>query len=180
MGTLEMQPANNVNDIPFKLRLVEEATTYQDEKTGMRKKGTRFFLQLEPDPTITRKLYAKATEHMIEAPPERTAITATVDPEDVWDNGGEDGDYEEVEDPAPPPFAEMQAEDIESEDEPEPEPRIWTLAEASALFRWTRRDKGLDDADVLKALKVAGLKDCLLTVREAKKAIDAWIAEQAG
>ena len=129
---------------------------------------TEEYLQLE---------FQSAQRKALEQQQPAELLSATTEPGDVWENGN-DPLYDDAEAPVPPPLAEVQAEDAEPESEPEP--RIWTLAEASTLFRWTRRDKGLDDDDVLKALKVAGLKDCPLTLGEAKKAIDAWIAEQEG
>lgn len=58
LGTLELISANGqrpVNGFPFKLRLVEEATTYTEN--GERKATDKWFLKLEPDPQLTRKLY---------------------------------------------------------------------------------------------------------------------------
>jgi hypothetical protein len=100
MGTLEMFPANKVNGIPFKLRMVEEQNIYLDEN-GQRRKGKKWFLQLEPEPGVTRKLYQRRTERMIDAPmlTESTEIEGP-----VWD---------EVEEEAPPPFAEVQSEEVE-------------------------------------------------------------------
>jgi len=63
MGTLELFPADRVNAVPFKLRLVEEQVTYQEN--GKRKKGSKWFLQLEPDPTITRRLYGRQVQEML-------------------------------------------------------------------------------------------------------------------
>ena len=123
LGTLEALPANRVNGISFKLRLVEGSTSYTDD-SGKRHKGTRWFLELEPDPTITRELYKRAAERMIAAPVPR--IAAQVDHGPEWhteDGEGYEGngalDYE-ADPTAPPPFAEVDPEDIE-ELEPDPE-----------------------------------------------------------
>jgi len=92
MGTLELFPADRVNAIPFKLRLVEEQITYTEN--GQRKKGTKWFLQLEPDPTITRKLYGQQVQTMLGevAQPPRPALSAGPD----WD---------EIDPQLPPPLA---------------------------------------------------------------------------
>ncbi len=144
LGMLEALPADRVNGISFKLRMVEEATTYKDAKDGKRKKGKRWFLQLEPDPTITRKLYKRAAERMIEAPVPRIADRVDHGPE--WstedepiehDNGSVD--YE-ADPPAPPPFAEQDVQNAEFE-EPETEP-------ANTYIRVPYPD-GLDGANLL-------------------------------
>jgi len=92
MGTLELFPADRVNAIPFKLRLVEEQVTYTEN--GQRKKGTKWFLQLEPDPTITRKLYEQQVQTMLGemTHPPQPALSAGPD----WD---------EIDPQLPPPFA---------------------------------------------------------------------------
>jgi hypothetical protein len=66
LGTLELiqQQAGRVNGIPFKLRLVEESTTYQDE-SGKRRQVEKWFLQLEPDPDFTRRLYRNAARSLV-------------------------------------------------------------------------------------------------------------------
>lgn len=63
MGTLEAMPADKLNGIPFKLRLVEEMTTYTEN--GKRHQTKKWFLQLEPDPEYTRELYARAAARQI-------------------------------------------------------------------------------------------------------------------
>lgn len=95
MGTLEFMPSDRVNAIPFKLRLVEEKVTYNDG--GKRKQGTKWFLQLEPDPTITRKLYQRQTDRMLGEPTPRAALPESTGPE--WEQ------FEEVDAPEPPPYA---------------------------------------------------------------------------
>jgi len=98
LGTLELieDQAGKVNGIPFKLRMVKEPTTYRDN--GKRKKTEKWFLQLEPDPTFTRKLYSRTASNILALPP--------------GDDGGDvsdevhEGQFVEAEDPAPPPFAE--------------------------------------------------------------------------
>ena len=81
MGTLEMFPADHVNSVPFKLRLVEEQVTYTEN--GQRKKGTKWFLQLEPDPKTTRRLYGRKLQEMLGevTEPSRPALSAGPD----WD-----------------------------------------------------------------------------------------------
>lgn len=94
MGTLELMPAGRVNAMPFKLRLVAGQITFQED--GKRKKATKWFLELEPDPKITRRLYEQHTRDMLGEPPLR-AIPASTGPE--W------GDPEA--DPTlPPPYVE--------------------------------------------------------------------------
>ena len=93
MGTLELMPPGQVNAVPFKLRLVEEQVTYQED--GKRKKGTKWFLQLEPDPAITRQIYQRATRDLLGIQQQTAALPAAAGPEWV--------DYDE-DPPLPPPF----------------------------------------------------------------------------
>ena len=97
LGTLELihEQAGKVSGIPFKLNLVEEATTYKDD-SGQRRSGKKWFLQLEPDPTFTRRLYASRANALIVDVPK---ITATA--QEPQDQG-----WEIIEEEAPPPFAE--------------------------------------------------------------------------
>jgi len=98
LGTLELiqEQAGKVNGIPFKIRLVEEATTYRDN-SGQRKSGKKWFLQLEPDPTFTRRLYANQAQALLGDGMEDDPAPRPESQEPVWDI---------VEDEAPPPFAE--------------------------------------------------------------------------
>jgi len=119
-GTLESIPAERLNGIVFKLRMVEGYTTYTDDK-GTRHKGTRQFLQLEPDRTLTRELLKRAAERMIEAP--KLQIADRIDHGPEWSTEdaapGYDGngalEYE-ADPPAPPPFAEIDAQDADFEE----------------------------------------------------------------
>ena len=111
MGTLEAMPADRVNGVPFKLSLVERQTSFQDTD-GQRKKTTKWFLQLEPDRDITRKLYRRQVSHMIGAPEPRDVPALSYDRKDWIEHDGEDP-------PAPPPWAEDQAE---GDDEPTGDP----------------------------------------------------------
>jgi hypothetical protein len=181
MGTLETMPTNNVNKMPFKLRLVEEATTYQDQKTGMRKKGKRFFLQLEPDPTITRRLYARATEHMLDAPQEQAALPETTEgPEWEYDA---DSEWAEGDPPAPPPFAEVQATETPTEAvEPEKAPpTIELVPMPDGITSW---DAFFCAAiDKLGFANVGAVKYAILSVfgnkwKAEAKIADAWVLLQ--
>jgi hypothetical protein len=111
LGTLELVSGNGqrpVSGIPFKLRLVEEAITYTDG--GQRKATNKWFLQLEPDPDLTRRLYQQQAAALVgDMPP---ALTATVDA-----TTGEIMDEIVADDEAPPPFAEQGG----PAEEPEPE-----------------------------------------------------------
>lgn len=100
LGTLELISANGqrpVNGFPFKLRLVEEATTYTEN--GERHATEKWFLKLEPDPELTRKLY-------------QAQANATFGALIAGDNGAtpalESGEQEYVDDSEeiPPPYAE--------------------------------------------------------------------------
>jgi hypothetical protein len=102
LGTLELISGNGqrpVNGIPFKLRLVEEATTYTEG--GKRKATTKHFLQLEPDPDLTRQLYQQQAAALI-GKKETPALPPTIDAE----TGEIVGEWDEAEEEAPPPFAE--------------------------------------------------------------------------
>lgn len=91
MGTLEAMPADRLNGIPFKLRMVEEQTTFQDTD-GKRKKTKKWFLQLEPDPELVRKLYQRMTAQMIEVPSPDDEIIARIAPPDTDLDFGDIGD----------------------------------------------------------------------------------------
>jgi hypothetical protein len=99
LGTLELISGNGqrpVSGIPFKLRLVKEATTYTEN--GKRKATEKWFLQLEPDPTLTRQLYQQQAAALVRAElPAPTVDMETGEVSTGWD---------EVEPEAPPPFAE--------------------------------------------------------------------------
>lgn len=181
MGTLEMFPADRVNSIPFKLRLVEEQVTYNDN--GERKKGKKWFLQLEPDPTITRKLYSKAAERLIEEPASVAALPA---PE------GPDWDQLVVDVPEPPPFVvegkdassdEYYGDDLPSNEYVDgelekPEPHKWTPQESDALYKWGK-ERGLSGVDMVGFLNVARISQYHGDLPTAKAAIEAAIAKQA-
>ena len=181
LGTLETLPAESVNGISFKLRMVEGATSYKD-KDGTRKKGTRWFLQLEPDPTITRKLYQRATERMLEAPAPQIADRIDHGPGWETDEGYEGNgalDYEA--DPLdPPPFAEAGAVDAEYEEPSNgstPEPHEWTISESDQLCAWGR-ERTLTAADLLAALKVERLRQYPGDLDAAKAQIEKHIADE--
>lgn len=110
LGTLELihSQAGRVNGIPFKLRLVEEPTTYF-EANGQRRQTNKWFLQLEPDPDFTRKLYRQQAAQILEAgaPVPRLAAPAE--------------EFDEYDPEAPPPVAseviDAEAGEIVPEDE---------------------------------------------------------------
>jgi len=109
LGTLELISASGqrpVSGIPFKMRLVEESTTYVEN--GKRKATKKWFIQLEPDPTLTRTLYQQQARALLGATVRAQADPATGEVVDEW---------EEVEPEAPPPFAEEGG----PAEEPEPE-----------------------------------------------------------
>lgn len=165
-GTLESIPAERLTGIAFKLRLVEGYTTYTDDK-GKRHKGTRWFLQLEPDRKLTRKLYKRSAEQMIEAPVPRIADRIDHDPEWHTEDGpGYDGngalDYE-TDPPAPPPFAEQDAQNAEFEEpetDSEPEPTYVTVPYPDGLS---------GEALLAEAVKVTSFKnvgDCMTVLAQ--------------
>ena len=113
LGTLELISGDGrrpVNGIPFKLRLAEEATTYIEK--GKRKATKKWFVQLEPDPTLVRALYQQKAQALLE-----TSTTANTRAARVVEATGEIVDKWEAEPEAPPPFA----EDGGPAEEPEPE-----------------------------------------------------------
>jgi len=166
LGTLEAMPADRVNGIPFTLRLVEEGTSYTGDD-GKRHATNKWFLQLEPEQEYTRALYARVAEEMIETPPAQ--IEATVD-------AGPDWDEFEADEPAPPPYAEVQ--DVESVEEEPPDPHTWTESEAADLFAWTRNTQALTDKQTLEALGVERVRDYTGDLDAAKAQIEAWTTEQ--
>jgi len=175
MGTLEMFPADRVNSIPFKLRLVEEQVTYNDD--GNRKKGKKWFLQLEPDPTITRKLYSKAAERLIEEP---VPVAALPDPEPAWDSLV-------VDVPEPPPFV-VDGKDASSGEYYDhelrddgylvgelDEPHKWTIEESDELFLWAK-ERDISGNQVCEYLNVARISQYPGDVADAQAKIEAQIA----
>lgn len=171
MGTLEMLPAERLNGIPFKLRMVEESTTYKDSN-GKRAKGTKWFLQLEPDPAFTRHLYTRMTRSMMGLPEPVAQLPA----------GPQWGDFDDAEPAAPPPLAQDQEPDepatsaTEEPEQPMASPHKWTLQEALELCQWTRNDLGLTDPQMLAALGVPAISDYTGDPEAARKQIDEWIA----
>ena len=151
LGTLEMVSADGlrpVNGIPFKLRLVEEATTYIDK--GKRKATKKWFVQLEPSPVIVRALYQQQARALLGATIDTKANPVTGEVIDEW---------EEVEDEAPPPFAEEGG----PAEEPEPEtegdngpdfPVAWK-AYADKVVKELRGYR--DMYHVIKVLQAAGV-----------------------
>lgn len=116
MGTLEVLPADRVNGYPFKLRLVEEQTSYQDTD-GQRKKTDKWFLQLEPDPEITRQLYLRQTSRMLGAPEPRSAP--------MLDDGmARDWGFDSEDAPGPPPYAEDQMREPYEDETPTGDPLL--------------------------------------------------------
>ena len=109
MGTLEAMPADKLSGIPFKLRLVKEATTYTEK--GKRHATEKWFIQLEPDPEYTRELYARAAARQIgqgdPEPPPAQLVDSTEEytVEGVYENGnpetiiGEDEPPFDIENP---------------------------------------------------------------------------------
>jgi len=114
MGTLEAMPADKLNGIPFKLRLVEESTTYTEK--GKRHSTKKWFLQLEPDPEYTRELYARAAarqigQGIVEETPQIEAVIATDDPDwEGYDNGHVDYIDEVLDENENPPAPENKPE----------------------------------------------------------------------
>jgi len=97
LGTLELISANGqrpVNGFPFKLRLVEEATTYTED--GERKATEKWFVKLEPDPALTRKLYQAQVQATFGAIVGASQETLQIEAPEIID------DAEEI----PPPYAE--------------------------------------------------------------------------
>jgi hypothetical protein len=105
LGTMEeiCKLAGRVNGIPFKLRIVEEATLFQDA-AGQRKQTKRFFLQLEPQPELIQALYRKTQAALVAEPGgyqlHALPMEHEPEPEDYIDADGL-----LIEEPAPPPVA---------------------------------------------------------------------------
>lgn len=178
MGTLEMMPADRLNGIPFKLRLVEEQITYQDN--GKRKKGKKWFIQLEPDPTLTRKLYKRATERMLDEPVQPIALPPPTGP---------DWDALEVDVPEPPPYvvdsveeaqyvesAEITNGAIDGEVEVDHD---WTRAEAKKLSTWWRNELVITDDQALGYLGVSKISEFQGDLDAARQAIEQQLALEA-
>ena len=166
MGTLEAMPADRLSGIPFKLRMVEGQTTYKDAD-GKRKKTTKWFLQLEPDPAITRELYARAVSVMVEGPQPVPQLPESAGPE--WGKFEPDA-------PAPPPYAEVQAEGGAYI----VQPHEWTEDEAVQLFRWTRNELVINDEEALAALEITSgnIRDYAGTPDQARAVIEQYISDK--
>jgi hypothetical protein len=133
LGTLELiaSQAGRVNGIPFKLRLVKEPTIYNED--GTRKQTEKWFLQLEPEPEFTRKLYRRQAAAILDEPAPRPQL----EPGD-WD-GEFDADSE-----APPPIAENGGPatvDAETGEILEPEPTEANNDNGSEPAAWTDEAK---------------------------------------
>jgi predicted RNA-binding Zn-ribbon protein involved in translation (DUF1610 family) len=128
LATLELieEAAGRVSGMPFVLRLVEEATSYKDE-SGTRRRTDKWFLQLEPEPDLTRKLYAKKIEQAVGE--EKKALPPPKETE------SEDWVIEEKD--SPPPYAEAEAEIEESKPEEAKftPPDTWQEFAAAAIDR---------------------------------------------
>jgi len=143
LGTLELVSGNGqrpVSGIPFKLRLVEEAITYQEN--GKRKATEKWFLQLEPDPAMTRKLYQRQADALLGEVEPPLAIPETVDTVT--------GEILDAEPEAPPPFAE--AGGPAEEPEPEPPATLDPLAAAKAYTTDSGRPLGKFTPDELQGM----------------------------
>jgi len=70
-------------------------------------------------------------------------------------------------------------EDLKEDDEQQAAAHTWTLAEADALFKWTRNELVITDANVLTALGVDRLSAYVGDPEQARVAIQAWIKEQS-
>jgi hypothetical protein len=174
MGILETLPAERLNGIPFKLRMVEEQTTYKDPN-GQRKAVQKQFLQLEPDPGFTRQLYDRAAAAMLQAPAPLPALPAQAGPN--WE------DYDDAEPAAPPPLAQDQEPDEPATSENhEPEqavqPHWTTVPERVAKFWKWGHDLTLTTDQILMALQVKQLTDYQKNAEDAMNAIQAWINQQ--
>lgn len=92
-----------VSGVPFKLSLVKRQITYTDD-SGKRSKTEKYFLQLEPSPDYVRAaLTSTARSAFGFNQPQLPA------PEPIL----EDDDFDDFEPEAPPPFAEVQEQDVE-------------------------------------------------------------------
>lgn len=97
MATLEIVSGNGqrpVNGIPFKLRLVEGDTSFVDDD-NVRRTTTKWFLELEPEPTFTRALLGYQAQKLAGLLPEVVDEPQEYDGEIIDDSGD-----------APPPHAE--------------------------------------------------------------------------
>ena len=176
MGTLEQLPDPLPRGLTFKLRMVQEQTTFKDTD-GTRKKTSKWFLQLEPDPTITRELYAKAVSAMVYGP---QPVAQLPEP------SGPDWDVIEADATAPPPYAEVQADEtaqdasraaLDNGGESEPGAHTWTKDEAAALFHWTRNELVITDVETLNALEVTSgrIQDYPGSPKIARSVIQSYI-----
>ena len=66
-----------------------------------------------------------------------------------------------------------------AEPESAPPAHQWTLAEADALFKWTRNTLVITDAHVLASLGVEKLSEYAGDTEQARTRIEAWVAEQS-
>jgi hypothetical protein len=158
LGTLELISANGqrpVNGFPFKLRLVEESTTYTEK--GERHATEKWFLKLEPDPALTRRLYEAQAQAIFgatltggnnEKPAELAAGEYVDDSPEIPPPYAEDGGPAEEPDPIEQAAEELGAairEIDDIDDEPQPiQNKEQFLAACNVL--------GVTASDVKKAL----------------------------
>jgi len=147
MGTLGELYDNfgQVNGIRYWLRLVEQGTSYKD-KSGTRRKGSKWFLQLEPYPEDVQRMYDKQRAKLFSV----AQITPPMAQDDF-----------EVEPAAPPPWAEdgqpatddtdidtVTGKIIDGEIEPEPKAKSPTdaFSSQSEAIKWGMDQGAFDHA----------------------------------
>ena len=174
MGTLELISADGarpVNGIPFKLRLVQESTTYTED--GKRHPTQKWFLQLEPDPTFTRQLYVKGAQALLKEPAAQIQDGVDTFTGEIVEDGDEDD--------MPPPYAETggPAEDdwdddaFDAGEEPEapaaePDPEPSPIAGPRHHAKWGtywKRGKALGITGPVMDTIAGGITIAALTVR---------------
>lgn len=175
LGMLEAFPADRVNSVPFKLRLVQEQITYNEN--GERKKTNKWFLQLEPDPTITRKLYSRMASRLLDEAPKAAALPSP----------GPDWDSLSVDVPEPPPFVvegkdassdEYYADDLEGNGflDGELEAHRWSAEEAKTLCNWWRNELCITNERALGFLGVSKISEFAGDFDAAQATINAQMA----
>ena len=130
----------------------------------------RLFLSAGPD----RPMLAESNE------PEDAEIIDATDDEPPLDYDDEPtGDLFLNGDPGhAADIAEAKREIEHQEDESKPTAHQWTLAEADTLFKWTRNELVITDADALIALGVKRMSEYVSDPAQARATISAWVAEQ--
>jgi hypothetical protein len=154
----------NVQGFIFQLRMVEEATEY--EENGQTHKVMKWFLHLEPDPIDMRELFRRRAarqlgQGVVEEAPQLEA--------GVIDFDRDNGEYDETV---------IDFETGEVIEEPQAEKEPITREHAKEYWYWATQDAALSEQQALDAIGVKKLLEFRGTLGDAKTKANEWIDAQ--